>query len=379
MTLKILHLIDSGGLYGAEHMLLELVAEQRRQGMEPLILSAGIPDMEEKPIEAEARRRGLPVLPFRMRAGLNFSKGMEILRFAQREGFDVLHSHGYKFNILLGMIPRRRRKLPLITTMHGYVSAGRWSRLGLYRSLERHLLGGLDGVVFVSHAMQSSPLLSGIRVRLSAVIHNGVNVSALEQLSCSEQATSLQQLLPSAAPGDFVLGAIGRLSGEKGFALLIEVFARLAARHAGLRLVIIGEGGLRESLQLAIDRSGVRERVLLAGFVSPVYRVMRELDGIVMPSLAEGLPITLLEVCALRKRIVASRTGGIPEVLMHYAAGLMVEPGDATALESAIESMLLEPVRSAPGPGPDWTFSSESMATGYSALYRRVLGRAACD
>lgn len=374
MTLKILHLIDSGGLYGAEHMLLELVAEQRRQGLEPLILSAGIPDMEEKPIEAEARRRGLPVLPFRMRAGLNFSKGMEILRFAQREGFDVLHSHGYKFNILLGMIPRWFRRLPLVTTMHGYVGADRWSRLDLYRRLERRLLGGLDGVVFVSRAMMRNPPLSEIRVRKSAVIYNGIDVQSLEQLAGSKQALSLQELFPTLDPGDFVLGAIGRLSEEKGFAQLIRVFARLSLRHAGLRLVIIGEGGLRDSLQNEIDRLGISGLARLAGFVHPVYRVMRELDGIVMPSVSEGLPITLLEVCALRKPIVASRTGGIPEVLEHYAAGLMVEPGDPSALESAIESMLLEPVRTVPGPGPDWTFNSESMATGYTALYRQVLG-----
>ncbi len=85
MSLRVLHMIDSGGLYGAENMLLDLVEEQQRQGLQPLILSAGTPDIEEKPLEVQARRRGLPVEPFRMRAGLNFRKGMELLRFAQRE------------------------------------------------------------------------------------------------------------------------------------------------------------------------------------------------------------------------------------------------------------------------------------------------------
>jgi len=113
MGIKVLHMIDSGGLYGAENMLLDLVEEQQRQGLQPLILSAGTPDIGEKPLEVQARRRGLPVEPFRMRAGLNFRKGMELLRYAQREGLDIL----------LGLFPGGIREIPSIVTLHGYARA----------------------------------------------------------------------------------------------------------------------------------------------------------------------------------------------------------------------------------------------------------------
>ena len=71
MGMKVLHLIDSGGLYGAEKMLLSLVQEQVSQGLEPMILSAGEPGIDVKPIETEAKRKGLPLTPWRMSPGLN--------------------------------------------------------------------------------------------------------------------------------------------------------------------------------------------------------------------------------------------------------------------------------------------------------------------
>ena len=132
MGLKVLHLIDSGGLYGAEKMLLSLVKEQLKTGLEPMILSAGELDVIEKPIEAEAKRLGLPVIPWRMKPGLNLKESFKILRWAKKNRYDLLHSHGFKFNVLLGIYPERVRKIPMIATLHGYVYAPRFSKLWFY-------------------------------------------------------------------------------------------------------------------------------------------------------------------------------------------------------------------------------------------------------
>ncbi|MDX5429536.1 MAG: hypothetical protein LPK45_00665, partial [Bacteroidota bacterium] len=98
--MKILHLIDSGGLYGAEKVLLNLAIEQKRQGMEPVMLSAGLPNIEDKAIEIEARKVGIEVVAWRMKAGLNIREGLRIIEWACSNGVKVLHSHGYKFNII---------------------------------------------------------------------------------------------------------------------------------------------------------------------------------------------------------------------------------------------------------------------------------------
>lgn len=110
--MKILHLIDSGGLYGAERMLLTLVGEQVARGLSPLILSVGESAADDKPLEVEARRLGLPVKAWRMAPGFNLRESWSIIRWARREQYQLMHSHGYKFNVLMGIWPEAFEKFP---------------------------------------------------------------------------------------------------------------------------------------------------------------------------------------------------------------------------------------------------------------------------
>ena len=92
--MKIFHAIDSGGFYGAEVMLVNLVAEQLQQGMHPVIVSVGDPGIEEKALEHEAIQRKLPLKVFRMHPGLNYKGAQQLLRYCHAENFDLIHSHG---------------------------------------------------------------------------------------------------------------------------------------------------------------------------------------------------------------------------------------------------------------------------------------------
>jgi len=88
--MRVLHIIDSGGLYGAEMVLLNLVAEQMKMGLEPVIASIGEKGIKEKPLETEAIKRGLRVGKFRMLPGPNLPGMFKVLRYAQKHGFDIL-------------------------------------------------------------------------------------------------------------------------------------------------------------------------------------------------------------------------------------------------------------------------------------------------
>ena len=134
--MKILHIIDSGGLYGAEVMLLNLMGEQVALGLTPILVSIGDPGVAEKPLEAEAKRRGLRVEMFRMRPGPNILGAFEIMRFARGERAELLHSHGYKGNILFGFLPRFVRRMPMVTTLHGWTWSGGMTRMLLYEWLD---------------------------------------------------------------------------------------------------------------------------------------------------------------------------------------------------------------------------------------------------
>ncbi len=371
MSLKVLHLIDSGGLYGAENMLLDLVAEQLHQGLQPMILSAGTPDITEKPLEAQAHKRGLPVMPFRMSAGLNFRKGLELLRFAQQEGFDILHSHGYKFNILLGSMPYRIRKLPLITTLHGYVHASRFSKMWFNHRLDHLSLSRMDAVVCVSEATRRSVRLSG---KHAIVINNGINLFRQQH---DDTAT---QHIASTGPCSkgFVIAAFGRLTSEKGFNNLIMAFARSAGELPDAKLIVWGDGYLRDELELLVSDNHLSDRILLPGYTDQVEAHLHRVQLLVIPSYTEGLPIILLEAMKSRVPVVASAVGAIPEVLDNGKCGILVSPGSVDELSKAIRQVYhnheaaLERAECA-GRRLEELYSSRAMADQYRHLYMRLL------
>lgn len=338
-SIKVLHLIDSGGLYGAEKMLLALVEEQVKQGLQPMILSVGDIGVEEKPLELEAKRLGLPIKVWRMKPGLNFKETLKILCWTKAEGFNQLHSHGYKFNLLMGLLPKIIRKLPLITTVHGYVKAKKYSKMWLYEWLDQRALAFMDKVCVVSEPMLEMDFAKSINQNKLVCIANGIAADYSPQ-RLKQDIVTFKRRFP------VCLCAIGRLSPEKGFTYLVEAIDQLFQETPELKqrlgLVIIGEGGLRKTLQEQIDRQQLSSNIYLAGYQANAGDALAEFDGLVMPSLTEGLPITLLEAMRASCPIVATRVGGIPSVLDSVSAQL-IETANLDQLKAGINMLLSTP------------------------------------
>lgn len=369
--MKVLHLIDSGGLYGAEIMLLSLATEQLRLGMEPIIASIGNPGEGEKPLEAEARRRGVKVEPFRMRSGPNLLGALRILRFARGQGVALVHSHGYKANILFGLLLQGIRRLPMVSTVHGWTSTGRISKMWFYEWLDARSLTCIDRVVLVNAAMAGHERLLKNRERL-LVVNNG--------LPCETAAgqVSLNDKVAAFCRSGFTLCAIGRLSAEKGFDLLLDAVKEAAVGWPGLRLVIIGEGRQRAALEHQVDNLGLRKQVLLPGYVANASRYLPLCQGFVLSSLSEGLPIVVLEAMQAGVPIVATRVGGVPEVLAEGKAGLLVEAGNRSRLADAIRQIresgtLCEKLITTAARRVREHYSSAAMARQYLAVYQGLL------
>src|SRR6186713_1144813 len=135
--MRILHTIDSLGIYGAETVLLNLAEAQSLQGHTPVLLSIGNPDCAPKAIETAAAARGIECIPFRMRDGLNLKGASALLQKANEQRIDVIHSHGYKTNILLGLTDKPGNAPPVVSTLHGWTAKKTFSKLGLYRLLDQ--------------------------------------------------------------------------------------------------------------------------------------------------------------------------------------------------------------------------------------------------
>jgi glycosyltransferase involved in cell wall biosynthesis len=330
--MRILHFVDSGGLYGAEVVLLSLATVQQRLGHSPALVSIGSANSGEKPIEQEATRRGIPVHAVRMTDGPNLSGALRLMDLARRQRADVLHSHGYKPDILLGLLPKRFRPAPLVATVHGYTHGRGLDRMRLYKWLDLRALRRFDRVVLVHSGMRAIRGIDTLEESRVRVIENGLP-------DPGPLASGLDPRLVAFCQGT-VVGAIGRLSPEKGFDRLIEAFSQLAAGGSKAKLVILGEGSERGTLERAIAEKGLTGRVLMPGFVDGP-RHLSLFSVFVLPSLTEGLPISLLEAMRAGVPVVATKVGAVPAVLGDDC-GLLVERDDVIGLTRALERVLTD-------------------------------------
>lgn len=371
--MKVLHVIDSGGLYGAEMMLLNLVEEQIRVGLDPTICSIGKLNIEDKPLEKEALKRGFKVKKFRMRAGPNILGAWEILKIAKIDCFDLMHTHCYKGNILFGFIPKRIRNIPLVSTIHGWTGIRRFSRIRLYQWIETKSLKFIDAVVLVNKAMLSKPRIKNYNVKKFYIINNGIPINGYRDNNCE-----LDSEIAAFCKEGFVVGSIGRLSEEKGFDYLIEAVNLLAKKIDNLKLIIIGEGPKREYLYKKTVTLKLADRIFLPGHRNCGSKYLPLLDVFVLPSLNEGLPITILEAMMAKTPIVATRVGGIPDVLQNGKGGLLIEPCNPQSLAKAImeirENKRLSEIITLFSYNEVITkYNSQNMASQYYDIYQKVL------
>lgn len=345
--MKIFHVIDSGGLYGAEVMLLHLAEEQMRQGHEPIIASITEPGISEKAINKTARTKCIPLQSFEMQPGPNIGGALSLVRRAREIGADLFHSHGYKGNILLGLLPKRVRALPVVATLHGYTANRMLSKMQIYEILDRLMLQRLDAVVLVNRQMKKHPRVKNFKHKKLEIIDNGIPLANRDDgINAEIGNTEFEQRKKDVGEfckDGFIIGSVGRYSPEKGYDLLIKAVKKLIDQKYPVKLVLVGEGGKREELEaLAIDLH-IEKSVFLAGYYPQAWALMKLFNVYVISSHTEGLPITLLEAMRESIPVLATAVGGIPDVLEDGRCGTMVPPGDENILAAEIERLLNTP------------------------------------
>jgi glycosyltransferase involved in cell wall biosynthesis len=366
--MKVMHVIDSSGVYGAEVMLLNLMSEQLSFGTTPLLLSFVGRDVTRHELIDETQRRGLGAVSFRVDGWGGYGAARRMIDLAHVHGVDVIHCHGYKGDILLGMMPRARRAIPVVSTIHGWISVRKFTKIWLYCMLDKVLLRRLDAVVNVS---SSASTIGGVQ---RFVVENGIPELAFN----TKQVLETDQVVRDLRGQGCLVGTVSRLSEEKGIEFFIESIGLLADRELHVKAVVIGDGPRRGHLQRMIDQKGLTESVKLIGFRKDAYHYLPLLDAFVLPSLTEGLPMTILEAMQARVPVVASRVGGVPEVLGAGSLGILVEPRDATAIASALASLLTNRAEAGCMAARARQvvlerYSSRRMAEGYQRVYQTVL------
>jgi sugar transferase (PEP-CTERM/EpsH1 system associated) len=209
-------------------------------------------------------------------------------------------------------------------------------------------------------------------------IYNGVDTERFRPGQARERIAGC----PFGHPEDFVAGWVGRMDPVKDLPNLLQGFARAAQRAASrLRLVLVGDGPMRQAVERLVEQHGLRERVWLAGERADVAELMRGLDCFILPSLGEGISNTILEAMATRLAIVATRVGGNGELIEPGMTGLLVPPGDSDALAEALaryssDRAMARRHAKAARRVAQTRFSLARMVTDYCSLYETALAAA---
>ncbi len=364
---KVLQLISSGGYYGAENMLLNLCASQQKAGCENslmLFYNVHAPNVE---FYERARRRSLSVRMVHCQGRADWRAVRQIEECIQEDGIQLLHTHGYKAD-LYGYVAARRSGKPIVATCHNWV--GGTAALGIYNRLDRMALKRFQGLAAVSDSVAQRLLDSGVAAKKIRTIANGIDVGLFERA---------RPLPVFEFDGNKVVGMVARLDLQKGFEYLLRATRELFSAFPALKVVIVGEGPDRQAIESMVQRFGLQSNVILAGQHSHMPEIYAAMDVFVLPSLNEGLPMTILEAMAASRPVVATRVGAIPKVIKDGETGLLVDPGDADGLRNALERLLRDSDlgRRLGSAGHDWVsrnYTSEAMALKYRQMYDEILG-----
>ena len=331
--IKVLHLIDSAGLYGAEKVILSLLEELRNSEYCGILGCIRERDTEIPSIAIEAQRIGIPIVYFTMRRGFSPFGIHHISKYVRDNNIRLVHSHGYKPNIFLGVVPNRKYKI--LATVHGWAKEYAGVRGKVYELLDAHSLKRFDSIVSVSKAVSEDLRIRGINEKKITLIYNGIKISKYRQTYDISEIRNKYGVDDKA----FMIGAVGRLTPVKGYTYLIEAMSLVIKEITNCHLFIAGEGPSRDHLESQIEKSNLQNRVKLLGYVNDIDLFLAAIDLFVMPSLTEGLPISLLEAMAASKPVLASAVGGMPEVIENTDVGVLVPPADPSALAESIIEM----------------------------------------
>ena len=238
-----------------------------------------------------------------------------------------------------------------------------------YIALSRHLEEYLERQIGVAGARISQ-------------IYNGVDTDLFHP---APEPRPVIPGCPFGGPAQWVIGTVGRMEAIKDPLTLARAFVRALelqpAAAKQLRLVLVGDGALREKASALLDRAGVRERVWFAGERADVPEIMRGLDCFVLPSLAEGVSNTILEAMASRLPVVATGVGGNSELIESGMTGLLVPPGNSEALAGAMLGYFNDQATArrharAARRVAESRFSLTRMVSDYASLYERELAAA---
>lgn len=361
---RVMYIIWSLGLGGAEQVVLRLAAGLDRRRFEPMICCLDEPG----PFAPAAARHGIRVVALGKRGPLDLAIIGRLIRLMQAQRIAVVHTHLWGANFW-GRIAARFARVPVVIAHEHGMQPWRGS---FHFLADRWLSPWTDRIIFVSHQVRELYLQrSGADALKCRVISNGVSSNGMRT-----DRQALRQALGWDSADRIVL-SIGRLSPEKGYDDLLRAFA--AATLPSTHLVLVGGGPEHQALHALHLELGLRGRVTFAGVQHEVARWLSAADLYVQPSRREGLPLALLEAMAAGVPVIATRVGDVGHLITDGQDGHLVPSNDPTALAAKMTTILRaldhqRPLIDAAKRLVREKYSEQQMVHAVESMYEELLG-----
>lgn len=370
--MRVLQLGGPAGMFGAERWILALARHLPAAQVETIIGVIQDAPGQSAPLCTYAERAGLHAVSFDAPGKLSLAAVPQLRALIRARGIDIVHSHGYKTDIL-GVLATRGLGCRMITTPHGWsVDAG--VKLQVYEALDRLAFAAFDAIVPLS-----DDLAKGLRrlpwaKRRVRIIPNGVDLSEV-----TESDGIAPELAALRAEGVEIHGYIGQLIARKRIDTLIRAFAQLEGDRR--RLFIVGDGPERGALERLAAGLGQTGRIRFTGFRDDRLDFLRGFDVFVLPSSLEGIPRGVMEAMAAGIPVVASDIEGTRALVRNSETGLLFGVGDHALLATQIDRVMgdrrLRARLSTAGRALVYErYSAARMAADYLRLYREILAAA---
>ncbi|MFI8708868.1 glycosyltransferase family 4 protein [Bacillus sp. NPDC077411] len=315
---KIMYLLNYIGDGGSEKYVLDLMESI---GPEHCILVYSIPG----PFLKKFEQLNVPMYRINMRHPFDIQAAIQLKKIIKKEKIDIVHAQFLRENYIAILAKLLGAPVRVIWTYH--VNVLMPFHLKCSNSFFTRYN---DAIICISQFMKQQLCQKGVPEKKIHVIYNGV----ADPYPYTD--------VPLSQRGPKKIAVIGRLSKEKGQPFLLTSLQKLKALHPSLgwHCDIIGEGPLKTELITMIQELSLGEHVSLKGFQDDVIKEYTEHDIIVIPSENEGLSYVAIEAIAMKKPVIATNVGGLPEVIVHNQSGLLIPYGSEEALAASLAQLL---------------------------------------
>lgn len=321
---RILFLIDDLKIGGAEQVVVNLVTGLPKEEFIPTVCA-----LEGGPLIQVLKERGIDTFIINKKYPFDFGFLLFLINLIKKRGIQLIHTN-LLVSSIYGWIAAKLLKLPVVITIHGENIFNLQHGGNIFPFIVRHS----DSLIAVSYQLRAY-IDEYRKIKNAKVVYNGIDTDRFNgNLSRTKVRAGLGLL-----PDDLVIGTVGGLRPAKNHSVLFSAFKKVKEVNSRIKLMIVGDGPLFESLRSLVRSLKLEESVLFTGERRDIPELLTVMDIFVLPSLFEGLPISLIEAMASGLPVVASRVGGIPEVI-EKNNGILVQPDDTEGLKDALLTLL---------------------------------------